>query len=54
MNEIFRRQTGTDIDFFETDIGIIANSYAYAMAKAKGRVSYTRRLMEYGSEVAQP
>jgi hypothetical protein len=54
MNEIFRRQTGTDIDFFETDIGIIANSYAYAMAKAKGRVSYTRRLLEYGSEVAQP
>ena len=54
MNEIFRRQTGADIDFFETDIGTIANSYAYAMAKAKGRVSYTRRLLEYGKDVAQP
>lgn len=54
MNEIFRRQTGTDIDFFETDIATIANSYAYAMAKAKGRVSYTRRLLEYGEDVAQP
>lgn len=48
LNEIFKRQTGTDIKFFETDIGSIAESYAYSMAKMQGRERYIRRLMDYG------
>lgn len=49
INEIFKRQTGTDIKFFETDIGEIAQSYAYSMAKMQGREAYIRRLMDYGN-----
>jgi hypothetical protein len=48
LNEIFKRQTGTDIKFFETDAGVIAESYAYSMAKMRGREAYVRRLMDYG------
>jgi hypothetical protein len=48
LNEIFKRQTGTEIDFFETDIGTIAESYAFSMAKMRGREAYVRRLMDYG------
>jgi hypothetical protein len=48
LNEIFKRQTGTDIKFFETDIGQIAESYSYSLAKMQGRERYIRRLMDYG------
>ena len=52
INEIFKRQTGTDIKFFETDIGVIAESYAYSMAKMRGREAFVRRLMQYGDSAA--
>ena len=48
LNEIFKQQTGSDIKFFETDIGEIAQSYAYSLAKMQGRERYIRRLMDYG------
>jgi hypothetical protein len=54
LNEIFKRQTGADINFFETDIGTIAESYAYSMAKMRGREAYVRRLMDYGDVAAAP
>lgn len=54
LNEIFRRQSGTDIDFFETRIDHIADSYARAMGKAQGVVAYTRRVLQYGEDVARP
>lgn len=52
LNDIFKRVSGTDIDFFETDIGEIARSYAYSMAKMRGREAYVRRLMDYGDSAA--
>ena len=53
VNEIWRRKTGEAYDFFETDIFAIADSYAYSMAKARGREAYVRRLLDYGGDVAQ-
>ena len=52
INEIFRRKTGLDIKFFETDIGTIAESYSYSMAKMRGREAFVRRLMDYGDSSA--
>lgn len=52
LNDIFKKVTKTDINFFETDIGEIARSYAYSMAKMNARESYVRRLMEYGDSAA--
>ena len=52
LNDIFKKVTGTDINFFETDIGEIARSYAYSMAKMNAREAYVRRLMEYGDSAA--
>jgi len=52
LNDIFKRKTGTDIKFFETDAGVIAQSYAYSMAKMRGREAYIRRLMDYGDTAA--
>jgi hypothetical protein len=42
-----------DFDFFETDLSSIADSYAYSMAAARSREAYVRRLLDYGSDVAQ-
>jgi hypothetical protein len=53
VNEIFRRKTGENFDFFETDIFSIADSYAYSMAAARGREAYVRRLLDFGGDVAQ-
>ena len=50
INKIFRDKTGLDVDFFETDLGSIADSYAYSMAKARGREAYFRRLMDFGDD----
>lgn len=52
INEIFKRKTGLDIKFFETDIGTIAESYSYSMAKMRGREAFVRRLMQYGDSSA--
>lgn len=53
INKIFKEVSGTDINFFETDIGNIADSYAYSLAKQKSREVFTRRLMAYGEDAAQ-
>lgn len=53
INKIFKEQSGTDINFFETDIGSIADSYAFSLAKQKSREVFTRRLMAYGDDAAQ-
>jgi hypothetical protein len=53
INKIFKTQTNTDINFFETEIGNIADSYAYSLAKTKSREVFTRRLMAYGEDAAQ-
>jgi hypothetical protein len=53
VNEIFRRKTGEQYDFFETDIFTIADSYAYSMGAARGREAYVRRLLDYGGDVAR-
>jgi uncharacterized protein YukE len=50
VNEIFRRKTGLDVDFFSTDLVQIADSYAYSMAAARGREAYFRRLFDYGGD----
>lgn len=53
INTIFRNKTGQDFDFFETDVFSIADSYAYSMATARAREAYVRRLMDFGTDVAQ-
>jgi hypothetical protein len=53
INKIFREVSNTDINFFETDIGNIADSYAFSLAKQKSREVFTRRLMAYGEDAAQ-
>tara|TARA_R110000868_G_scaffold23269_4_gene94113 strand:+ start:1183 stop:6759 length:5577 start_codon:yes stop_codon:yes gene_type:complete len=53
INKIFKEVSGTDLTFFETDIGNIADSYAYSLAKQKSREVFTRRLMAYGDDAAQ-
>jgi len=53
INKIFKEVSGTNINFFETDIGNIADSYAYSLAKQKSREVFTRRLMAYGDDAAQ-
>ena len=59
INRVFRskyqEQFGEppSFDFFETDLGVIADSYAYSMAAARSREAYVRRLLDYGTDVAQ-
>jgi hypothetical protein len=53
VNEIFKRQTGTNIDFFETSGSAVADAYAYSMSKMLGREAWARRLMQYGDTAAQ-
>jgi len=50
INDIFRKATGKDFNWFETDFAKIADSYAYSMAKAQGRAAYARRLMDFGHD----
>lgn len=53
VNEIFKRQTGADFNFFETDLYSVADSYAYSMAAKRGQEAYVRRLLDFGGDVAQ-
>lgn len=54
LNGIYAKAIGVpDAKFFATDINSIANSYAYSMATARGRESYIRRLMDYGTDVVE-
>lgn len=52
LNRIFKEVSGTDINFFDTDIATVIESYAYSMAKMHGREAFVRRLMEYGDSAA--
>ena len=53
MNTIFKRVAKVDYNFFENDLASIMDNYAYSMSKARGREAYTRRLLDYGSNVAR-
>lgn len=54
INGIYAAATGVpNAKFFATDINSIVNGYAYSMATARGREAYIRRLMDYGTDVAQ-
>jgi len=53
INKIFKEVSGTDINFFDTDIGNIADSYSFSLAKQQSREVFTRRLMAYGEDAAQ-
>ena len=50
INRIFREETGSNFDWFETDFVKVADSYAYSMAKAQGRAAFARRLMDFGHD----
>ena len=52
INEISRKKIG--VNWFETDLGSIADSYAYSMAKSRGRTAYAKRLMDFGPEYIKP
>jgi hypothetical protein len=52
LNEISRKVLG--FDWFETDFVSIMDSYAYSMAKAKGREAFARRAMDFGSDIIKP
>jgi len=53
LNEIAFRTTGVK-KFFETDIAAIADSYAYSMAKTRGREAFARRLTDFGLDYIKP
>jgi hypothetical protein len=53
INKIFKEVSGTDINFFDTDIGNVADSYSFSLAKQQSREVFTRRLMAYGEDAAQ-
>jgi hypothetical protein len=55
INKIFADKSGLgpDAKFFETDLVSIADSYAYSMAKARGREAYIRRLMDFGDDAVR-
>lgn len=53
VNDIFRRETGLNVDFFSTDMASIADSYAYSMANARGREAYFRRLLDFGGDLSK-
>ena len=52
INDISQRKLG--FNWFETDPFLIADSYAYSMAKAQGRTAFARRLQEFGPEFIKP
>jgi len=53
LNEIALKTTGVK-KFFETDIAAIADSYAYSMAKTRGREAFARRLTDFGLDYIKP
>lgn len=52
INDISSAKLG--FNWFETDPFLIADSYAYSMAKAQGRTAFARRLQEFGPEFIKP
>jgi hypothetical protein len=53
LNEIAFKTTGVK-NFFDTDIASIADSYAYSMAKTRGREAFARRLTDFGLDYIKP
>jgi len=53
VNEIFKRKTGNDFNFFETDLTSVADSYAYSMSAKRGQEAYVRRMLDFGDDVAK-
>lgn len=53
INEIFKRKTGNDFNFFETDLASVADSYAYSMSAKRGQEAYVRRMLDFGDDVAK-
>lgn len=51
VNYIFKKKTGTDVEFFSKDIFEIAQSYSYSIASARGREAYFRRMFDFGDDV---
>lgn len=41
-------------NWFETDFVSVMDSYAFSMAKAKGREAFARRAMDFGSDIIKP
>lgn len=52
INDISRKKLG--FNWFETDPLLIADSYAYSMAKARGRAAFARRMQDFGPEFIKP
>jgi hypothetical protein len=53
VNEIFKRKTGNDFNFFETDLTNVADSYAYSLSAKRGQEAYVRRMLDFGDDVAK-
>lgn len=55
LNKIAEDVTGIKgFKWFETDIGAIADSYIYSMAKTRGREAMARRLQDFGAQYIKP
>lgn len=52
INEISQRVAG--VKWFETDLASVADSYAYSMAKTRGREAWARRMMDFGPDYIKP
>ena len=52
INEISMKNAG--VKWFETDLGSIADSYAYSMAKTRGREAWANRMMDFGPKYIKP
>ena len=52
INEISQRVAG--VKWFETDLGSIADGYAYSMAKTRGREAWANRMMDFGPKYIKP
>jgi len=54
INEIWRRKTKTDFDFFETDSAEVVSSYIDSISNQAARVAYFDRLFDYGTDAIRP
>jgi hypothetical protein len=54
INDIWRRKTGSDFDWFETDASSVAASYIDSVAHQAKRIAYADRLFDYGDDYILP
>lgn len=54
INDIWRRKTNSDFDFFETDSASVLSSYIDSISHQAARVAYFDRLFDYGSDAIRP